>query len=328
MAKSVLVSGIQPTNRLHLGNYLGVLRNFVELQNSGKYRCLFFVADYHSLTSDLKSETKKQDIFNLVTDYLAAGIDPKKSVIFLQSAVSAHTELAWILSALTPFGELTRMTQFKEKSVSFGGRAGGVNVGLFYYPVLMTADILIYNAKYVPVGEDQLQHLELARELARRFNKNFGRTFAEPHPLLTESSRIMSLDDPSRKMSKSRPAGCIFLDDSEEEIKRKIKRAVTDSGNEVKYDPKGKKAISNLIIIYSSLAGESIKETEKKFYQRGYDYFKKELAKVVIESLKSFREKQRSRKELEEILKSGNKKANLIASKKLEEVKRKIGIKI
>ncbi|MEK7086816.1 MAG: tryptophan--tRNA ligase, partial [Patescibacteria group bacterium] len=233
MQKPILISGIQPTGKLHLGNYLGVLKNFVELQNSGKYECYFFIADLHSLTENFDPAEKPKQILDLATDYLAAGLDPKKSIIFIQSQIPTHSELTWILNAITPMGELNRMTQFKEKSEI---APKNVNVGLFDYPVLMAADVLLYDTQFVPVGDDQLQHLELTRTLARKFNGKFGKTFIEPKALLTETPRLMSLDEPKKKMSKSRPTGCLFIDDSPSTIRAKIKTAVTDSGKEIKYD--------------------------------------------------------------------------------------------
>src|SRR3989338_3880433 len=239
MEKPIVVSGIQPTGRLHIGNYLGALKNFVDLQNSEKYRCFFFIADYHALTGDITDFSKK--ITELQIDFLAAGLDPKKSTLFVQSEVPGHTDLGWILSTVTPFGELARMTQFKDKSEK---QAENVNAGLFTYPALMAADILMYDAVFVPVGDDQDQHLELTRTIARRFNKKYGETFIEPKSLHTETPRVMSLTDPTYKMSKSEPAGCLFLDDELTVIEKKIKTAVTDSGSDVRYDEKTKPAIS------------------------------------------------------------------------------------
>lgn len=322
MAKPVLISGIQPTGRLHLGNLLGALKHFVKLQNSGIYECYFFIADYHSLTIPFDQKKKAEETLKLAKQYIAAGLDPKKSKIFVQSAIPAHTELSWILSTLTPFGELRRMTQFKEKSEEHRN----INTGLFYYPLLMTADILLYDVHMVPVGEDQLQHLELTRTLARKFNRKFGKTFVEPKPLLTEMPRLMSLDKPERKMSKSRPAGCLFLDDSPVEIRKKIKRAVTDSGKELLYNPKEKRAISNLILIYASLTGKETKIVEKAFKGKSYAEFKEVLVEVIVDVLAPFREKIYSDGELKKILKQGNKKANEVTSKKLAEVKSKLGI--
>ena len=325
--KPVLVSGIQPTGKLHIGNYLGALKNFVELQNSGKYECYFFIADLHSLTEDFEPKEKPGQILNLLADYLASGLDPKKSVIFLQSQIPAHSELAWILNTITPMGELNRMTQFKDKSDS---QKKNINAGLFDYPVLMAADVLIYDTEKVPVGNDQLQHLEITRTLARKFNAKFGKTLIEPKPILTKTPRVMSLDDPEKKMSKSRPAGCFFLDDSEKEIEQKIKRAVTDSGKEVKFDLKGKPAISNLIEIYSELSGDSLEKIEKNFKGKNYGEFKNKLADLVSSYFKNFRKEKKSllskEKELMAILEKGNKKARKVADAKMEEVKKKVGL--
>lgn len=351
--KPILISGIQPTGKLHLGNYLGALKNFVELQNSGKYNCYFFIADLHSLTDDFDPKEKPKQILDFTADFLAAGLDPKKSVIFLQSQISAHSELAWILNTITPFGELRRMTQFKDKakelpkSVSKFGTFYKdvndpnniifdedpqeiVNVGLFDYPVLMTADILLYDAQFIPVGEDQLQHLEFTRTIARKFNNKFGKTFIEPKAILTEASRIMSLDDPAKKMSKSRPAGCLFLDDSPKNIQEKLARAVTDSGREIKYDIKNKPAISNLLTIYSALTEKPIKILEEKYIGKGYAEFKKDLAGVIINSFKPFQMKKREIKaqssKLKAVLNAGSKKAQKQAQSKLQEIKKKVGL--
>lgn len=322
-----LISGIQPTGRLHIGNYLGALKNFVELQNSGKYNCYFFVADYHSLTEKFILKTKSQEILNLAIDYLAAGINPKKSTIFVQSQIIGHTDLAWILSTITPFGELRRMTQFKEKGEA---QKENVNVGLFTYPVLMAADILLYDAAFVPVGEDQLQHLEFTRMLARKFNQKLGKTFIEPKAILTSAARIMSLDNPTKKMSKSQPEGCLFIDDKPEDIERKIKHAVTDSGKEIKYDLENKPGISNMLLIYSGFSGKSIKDLEKKFSKSNYSQFKSALIKLITEHLKPLNDKKakllKQIPKVKGILKKGNSKAQKIASKKLEEVKEKIGL--
>jgi len=322
-----LISGIQPSGKLHVGNYLGALKNFVELQNSGNYECFFFIADYHSITEEFNPTEKHEAIKEVVMDYLAAGINPEKSTIFVQSALPAHTELAWILSAIAPLGELERMTQFKDKST---GAPQNINVGLFTYPVLMAADILLYDANVVPVGEDQLQHLELTRTLARKFNKKFGRTFIEPKPLLTKTPRVMSLDDPKKKMSKSRPAGCLFLDDTPKEMQSKIKKAVTDSGNEIRFDWKNKPAISNLIGIWSAFSGKTEKEAEKQFKGKSYVEFKEELVDTLVETLTPFqRRKQDLRnqeRKIKEIVRNGNKNAGRISEKKLGEVKKKIGL--
>jgi len=323
--KPSLVSGIQSTGKLHLGNYLGALKNFVELQNSGKYRCYFFVADLHSLTEDFLPAEKSEQILDLATNYLAAGLSPEKSVIFQQSEVPAHTELGWIFETMAPLGEMERMTQFKDKSSS---QKENINLGLLSYPTLMASDILLYDAVFVPVGDDQSQHLELTRTLARKFNKKFGKTFPEPKALLAKIPRLMGLDDPTKKMSKSRPGGCLFLDDSPEIIRKKIMSAVTDSGREIKHDPKNKPAISNLIDIYAAIINYSAQQVEKKFEGAKYSDFKKDLAEIVVKSLEPFQKKKRSLKpaEVKRALAKGNKKANDVASKKIKEVKNKIGL--
>lgn len=329
MAKPILISGIQPTGKLHLGNYLGALKNFVELQNSGKYQCYFFIADYHSLTENFEPKEKTGQILNLATDYLAAGIDQKKSTIFTQSQAPQSTELAWILNTQAPFGELRRMTQFKEKSEN---QQENVNVGLFTYPLLMAADIILYNAQFVPVGEDQLQHLELARTLARKFNGKFGKTFAEPKPILTATPRLMSLDDPTKKMSKSQPAGCLFLDDTPEIIEQKIKRAVTDSGSEIKYDLANKAGVSNLLRIYSDLSGKPIPQLEKQFSGKNYSQFKESVAKTISDYFKSFRNKKAALSKkpavIKKMLSANATKIQKIANKKLIEIKTKIGLSL
>jgi tryptophanyl-tRNA synthetase len=322
MDKPRLVSGIQPTGRLHLGNYLGALKNFVALQNSGKYDCFFFIADLHSLTEAFDSKDKQGQISELFKDFLAVGLDPKKSVIFQQSQIPAHSEFAWILNTLTPIGELRRMTQFKEKSEEFGE-----NVGLFTYPVLMAADILLYDAQFVPVGDDQLQHLELARTLARKFNSRFGHLLMEPKDLLTDIPRVMSLQDPTKKMSKSDPKGCIFIDDSPEEIMEKVKVAVTDSGSEIVYNPEEKPAIANLLRIYAALTDKFIPDLEKEFAKMNYSEFKIALGNAIAEHFNNFREnKKRLDEDLKKLLDAGSKKAAKIASKKMEEIKAKVGL--
>lgn len=327
--KPVLISGIQPSGRLHLGNYLGAILNFVALQNSEKYDCYFFVADYHSLTEDFDPHQKKGWILDLVKTYLALGVNPdepgKKSIIFIQSQVPETTELAWILSTGTPLGELSRMTQFKDKSAK---SPKNINVGLFTYPVLMAADILLYDAEAVPVGEDQVQHLELTRTIARKFNSKFGETFKEPKPFHTEAARIMSLDNPEKKMSKSSPSGCLFLDDTPDEVRRKIKTAVTDSGKEIKYDPKKKPAVSNLLLMYGTLEGKSVKEMEKIFQGKTYAEFKNELAERLVELTESIRlaKEKLSDEKVLNFLEEGKKTASERAKKKIKGVKEKLGL--
>lgn len=325
MAKPILISGIQPTGRLHLGNYLGALKNFVELQKTGDYQCLFFIADYHSLTIDFDPKQKAQEVLNVARAYLAAGIDPKKSSIFVQSHIPESTELAWILNTIAPIGELERMTQFKDKSAATKQDIA-VNTGLLTYPVLMAADILLYDVRFVPVGDDQLQHLELTRTLARKFNNRFGQTFMEPKELLTKNPRVMSLNNPEKKMSKSQPEGCLFLDDSPEEIKKKIGRAVTDSGSEVRFDMENKAGVSNLLMLYEALTGMSVSELEKKYAGKGYGQFKSDLADVAIKALAPFRESKITDAKLKSIISAGDKKAKKLASAKMKEVKEKLGL--
>ncbi len=327
--KPILISGIQPTGKLHIGNYLGALKNFVALQNSGRYQCYFFIADLHSLTEDFEPKEKPKQIYNLAFDYLSAGLDPKKSVVFIQSQIAAHTELGWILNTLTPFGELLRMTQFKEKAEA---QRKNINVGLFDYPVLQAADILLYKAEFVPVGEDQLQHLEFTRTLARKFNNRFGKTFPEPKPLLTETPRLMSLDEPHKKMSKSRPEGCLFLDDSPQIIREKIRKAVTDSGREIKYDLKNKPAISNLMKIYQATSGLPLKNIEKRYKGNGYGDFKKDLAELIVVYLSPFQERKKRLsnrpQKVQKILETGAKKARVVAQSTMAEIRKKIGLEL
>lgn len=324
--KSITLSGIQPTGRLHIGNYLGALKNFVDLQNSDEYTGFFAIVDHHSLTIEMKPRDRAEAVIDLAASYLAAGLDPKKSTLFIQSWISAHTELAWILSGITPLGELSRMTQFKDKSES-----GNTNTGLFTYPILMAADILLYDATIVPVGEDQLQHLELTRVLARKFNTQFGKTFVEPKPLLTSVPRLMSLTDPTKKMSKSDPSGCVFLDDTPEEIRKKISKSVTDSENKIHYDAEKKPGISNLLRIASAFSNKSTKEVEDLFKDtENYGDFKKYVAEVIIDNLSLFQERKmallKNPKKVLKIFKKGSDKARKSANIKLDEVKEKIGL--
>ena len=325
--KPILVSGIQPTGKLHIGNYLGALKNFVELQNSGKYECYFFIADLHALTENPDPKELSLNIINLAADFLAAGLDPKKSILYKHSEIPAHGELAWILNTIAPMGELERMTQFKDKAER---QSANINVGLFDYPALMAADILLYDAKFVPVGNDQDQHLELTRTLARKFNSKFGETFIEPKGLHTDTPRVMSLKHPEKKMSKSDPESCLFIDDSPEEIKKKIARATTDSENEFKYDPEKKPGLSNLIDIAAALRNEKPEDVVKKFAGKNYSEFKSVLAGLVAGHFADFREKKKvllaKPKKLIEILSAGSEQAAEVANKKIVEVKEKIGI--
>ncbi len=324
--KPILISGIQPTGKLHLGNYLGALKNFAELQNSNKYQCLFFVADLHSINKNFHPREKTQQTVNVIFDFLASGIDFKKSLIFVQSSVPGHSELATIFSNFTPLNELHRMIQFKEK---IKNQSQNVNAGLLFYPVLMASDIFLYNAKYVPIGEDQNQHLEFARTLARKFNARFSKTFIEPNGIYTSTPRLMDLNTPTKKMSKSYPSGCIFLDDSPKKIEEKIMQATTDSEKEIKYK-KGKPGISNLLLLLSALSGKPIKILEGEYETRGYKELKKDLIETTSNTLQLFQKRRRefikNSPEVLKNIKKHNKKASFVASQKIKEVKRKIGL--
>lgn len=329
MVKPFILSGVQPTGKLHIGNYLGALKNFVELQNSDKYQCIFSVVDLHSLTEDYDPRQKQEQILGVAADFLAAGLDPKKSIIFQQSRVPAHTELTWIFSTLTPMGELERMTQFKDKSAR---QTENINAGLFMYPVLQATDILLYSPKFVPVGDDQSQHLELTRTIARKFNNRFGKTFMEPKILLTHTPRVMSLKNPTKKMSKSEPVGCIFMDDSPEVIHDKLRSAVTDSGSAIFYDVENKPAISNLLEIYAALSGVEIAKVQAEFVSTSYSAFKVALADLIADHFAEFRKKKKllmaKPAVLKKILNEGATAAGKIADKKMTEVKKKIGIAV
>jgi tryptophanyl-tRNA synthetase len=318
---------MQPTGRLHIGNYLGALRNFVDLQNSGKYRCYFFLADLHAITEGPEPKALAENILNLTADYLAAGLDPKKSVIYQQSRIPAHSELAWILNTITPMGELERMTQYRDKSAR---QEANVNAGLFDYPVLMAADIILYDAAVVPVGDDQLQHLELTRTVARKFNTRFGQMFIEPKGLLTKTSRVMSLKDPLRKMSKSDPESCLFLDDTPEDMQKKIARAVTDSDGTIKYDPERKPGLSNLIEIYAALTHMEPATVAEQFASERYSVLKQRLTEIIVDHFAPFRAAKKKLlarpAAIRNVLAAGSKKAGAVAAKKMTEVKKKIGL--
>jgi len=327
MSKKRIFSGVQPTNNIHIGNYFGAIKNWVEIQD--QFDCIFSVVDLHAITIYQKPQDLKQNIINVTKTYLALGVDPKKSLIFQQSDVKEHAELCWILNSIAKIGEMERMTQFKEKAAS---HPENINVGLFDYPVLMAADILLYDTAAVPVGEDQKQHLELARDLAVRFNALYGQTFVVPEPMIKkEGRRIMGLDDPSKKMSKSASSAFNYISllDKPEDAKKKIMKAVTDSGSEIKY-AEDKPALCNLLTIYSQLSGELIKNIEEKYTGKGYGDFKKDLADLVANFLVDFQKKFNKIKDsdVEKLLAKGAKDAGKIAAKKMDEVKQKIGIKI
>jgi len=321
-------SGIQPTGIIHIGNYFGAIKQWIDLQQ--KFECFFCIVNQHAITIPQNPKTLKKNTIDLATLYLACGLNPEISTIFIQSEIKQHTELTWILNTITKISELERMTQFKEKAKQ---HRKNVNVGLFDYPVLMAADILLYKTDVVPVGEDQKQHVEITRTLARRFNKIYGQTFKIPEVLIKkESARIMGLDNPFKKMSKSAksPLNYIALDDSPELIFEKIQKAVTDSGKEIVYNPQKKPAIANLLTIFSLITGKSIKEIEKEFQGKGYSEFKQKLAYEIIEFLSPIQAKkrdlQKNEKYVFQVLEIGKEKAKIIAKETMNRVNEKIGL--
>lgn len=324
MKKRVL-SGVQPSGKLTLGNYVGALKNFVQLQH--ECDCLFSVVDLHAITVPQEPAALREQTESVAALFIAAGIDPDKAVIFIQSHVPAHAELGWLMTTLAYMGELERMTQFKDKSQG----KESVGAGLFVYPTLMAADILIYNADLVPVGDDQKQHLELTRDLAGRFNARFGELFTIPEPYIPKvGARIMSLDDASKKMSKSNPnpGSYISLLDTPDEVRKKISRAVTDSGREIRYDPATKPEISNLMTIYANCTGLTLQEIEKKYEGSGYGPFKKDLAESVVSVLEPLQQKYNSVRESGEIgriLNDGAERASAIAGQTLAKAKELMG---
>lgn len=324
--KKRIFSGAQPTGSLHIGNYLGALKNWVALQD--EYESLYCIVNLHAITLPQDPATLRQKTLDLARIYLAAGVNPEKATIFIQSDAPEHAELTWVLSCISRMGELERMTQFKDKGKGNTERAG---VGLFTYPVLMAADILLYQTDLVPVGQDQKQHLELTRDLAERFNRDFGETFKIPEPYIPKAgASIKSLQDPAKKMSKSDENlnGSIFLLDDADTITKKIKRAVTDSGTEITFD-ESRPAITNLLTIYQLLTGKSAEECVTHFEGKGYGQFKGEIAEAAIEFLRPFQDRvhQFDDATLETILKSGAEKARSIASQTLADVYAKTGIR-
>lgn len=326
--QKTIFSGIQPSGRLNIGNYIGAVSQWVELQKD--YNCIFSVVDYHAITVKQNPEELRQRILEVTKIYLAAGIDPEKSVIFQQSAIPAHTELAWIFNCYGSYiADLNKMTQFKDKADK---NQEAVSVGLYDYPVLMAADILLYDTDIVPVGEDQQQHVELARDIARRFNNDFGNLFKIPQAVIRkEGARIMSLLDPLKKMSKSdsNQNNCISLLDDIEVARKKIMRAVTDSGSDVEYDLENKPAMANLLTIYAQLGIRQIKRLEKDYKGKGYGEFKTDLAEVVVKFLSKFQEKYNSISDdfVRSILADGQAKVEKIANDKLEAVRKAIGVR-
>ena len=325
--KKRVFSGIQPTGAFTLGNYIGAVRNWPLLQD--EYDCIYCVVDQHALTiRQVPAELRKRS-YEAAAMLLASGIDPEKSLVFIQSHVPQHSQLAWVLSCNAQYGELGRMTQFKDKSSK---HADNINTGLFTYPVLMAADIMLYNAHYVPVGGDQKQHVELARDIAQRFNGAYSETFVLPEPLIPKvGARVMSLQEPTKKMSKSdaNEKSFVLMTDSADVIMKKFKSAVTDSDGFVKYDVENKPGISNLMSIYSVMTGKGFDEIEKEFDGQGYGTFKTAVAESVIETLKPVQNEYNrilaDKAYLEGVLKEGAQKAQYAAGKMLNKVYRKVG---
>ena len=327
--KKVMLSGIQPSGDLHLGNYLGAIKNWGA--RAEEFDCYYFMADMHTITvrqtpADLRRRTLTQ-----LAQYIACGLDPEKNTLFIQSHIPAHAELGWVLNCYTMFGELSRMTQFKDKSAK---HADNINGGLFTYPALMAADILLYQPDFVPVGNDQKQHVELTRNLAERFNNRYGDTFVIPEPLVSKvGAKIYSLQDPTKKMSKSEenPKGTIDLLDEPAVARKKIMSAVTDSLGIIQYDPEHQPGVSNLLTILSSLNGESIESIVERYKGKGYGDFKKEVGAAVFDFLSELQAKYKeilSSGMVEQVITEGNEKARRSAHKKLMKVKKKVGFQL
>ena len=325
MAERIL-TGIKPTGQLTLGNYIGVLRNLPKMTDRGE--CIFFIADLHALTLPIDPETLRQNSIDLASFYLAAGLDPKKVTLFLQSSVSEHSELNAIMQNYLYMGELSRMTQYKDKASKMNESA--IGLGLFAYPVLMACDIVLYNSDVIPVGEDQIQHVEITRDLVNRFNNRYGKILSMPkYEIRKVGARIMSLSDPTVKMSKSDPKGDIFLKDDMKTVRKKIMSAVTDMGSEVKYDPENKPGISNLLTIYAAMKDISIEEAEKEFVGKRYGEFKTAVADAVIAELEPFQNRYKEiveSKAYEAVLKEGAIKAKAMAKPTLEKVQQAVGL--
>lgn len=326
--KKRIFSGVQPSGNLTIGNYLGAIKNWIPMQD--EFECLYCVVDLHTLTVRQKPAELRQRSLNLLALYMACGLDPEKCILFLQSHVSAHSELAWILNCYTYMGELNRMTQFKDKSAK---HADNINAGLFAYPVLMAADILLYQTDLVPIGQDQKQHLEITRDIAERFNNVYGDTFRIPEPYIPKiGAKIMSLQEPEKKMSKSdeNENAYVFILDNEDAIIRKFKRAVTDSEREIRYDETNKPGVSNLISIYSAATGKTFPDIEKEFDGRSYGDLKEVVGQSVVEMLKPVQQKYNeliaNKDYLNSILKDNSEKAAYMARKTLSKVQKKIGL--
>jgi len=328
MAKKIILSGIQPSGSLHIGNYLGAIQQWVGLQND-ENELLFCIVDLHAITVKQDPKALREKTLEVAALYLACGIDPTKSKIFIQSENPDHPYLSWIFNCLTPLGWMERMTQYKDKTEKHGERT---SLGLFAYPTLMAADILLYDTDLVPVGEDQIQHIELTRDIAKRFNSLYGETFKLPQAVVdADGSRIMSLQNPKAKMSKSDidPSGTINLLDTPDDITRKIKRAVTDSGDEIVF-AKDKPALSNLLVIYSKFSGKSIADIEMDYKTQGYGQFKEGLAQEIVKTLAPIQEKYKAlrndNKKLQHILDEGLQVARTKSSKKSEEIRNSVGL--
>ena len=326
--KQVMVSGIQPSGDLHLGNYLGAVKNWAELAD--QFDCYYFMADLHTLTVRQDPAALRRRTLNQLAQYIACGLDPEKNTLFIQSHVPQHSELGWILQCYTMFGELSRMTQFKDKSSK---NTDNINGGLFTYTSLMAADILLYQADLVPVGEDQKQHVELTRDLAQRFNSIYGETFKVPEPYIRKvGARVMSLGTPTNKMSKSDPNGCVFFMDTPDVIAKKFKRAVTDCDIEncIRYAPAEKPGVANLMSIYSSVTGKTYEEIEREFAGMGYGAFKPAVGEAVIDMLRPLQDETnrilKDKAYLESVYKEGAAKASYMANKTMRKVKKKVGL--
>lgn len=322
-----LYSAVQPTNNLTIGNYLGAVKNFVELQN--EYDCYYAIANQHAITVRQNPAELRQKTVALAALYIACGADPEKCVLYVQSHVPAHSQLCWVLNTFTYVGEMERMTQFKDKSRK---HADNINMGLMDYPVLMAADILLYQARYVPVGLDQKQHLEIARDIAQRFNNAYSPTFTVPEGIYMKvGAKINDLQEPSKKMSKSaeNPNSSVFLTDDRDTVIRKFKRAVTDSGSEIKYDPENKAGVSNLLSVYAVFTGKTVSEAEKEFEGLGYGEFKLAVGEAVADKLAPIQAEQArllsDKAYLDGVLKTGAERASYTANKTLNKVYKKIG---
>ncbi len=328
-AKPRALSGVKPTaSSLHLGNYIGAIKNWVKMQED--YDSFYFIPDLHAITVDFDPATLAERTRNTVAQYIAAGVDPNESTLYVQSQVPEHAQLAWVLNCITSFGEASRMTQFKDKSQK--GGADSSTVGLFAYPMLMAADILLYNANFVPVGEDQRQHLELTRNLAGRFNNRFGEVFTMPEPLIfKETAKIYDLQEPTSKMSKTglSPNGAIDFSDEPKVVAKKIKSAVTDDGSEIAFDRDNKPGVSNLLTIYSALTDRPIEAIVEEYRGKMYGHLKVDLADIVVEAMTPIRERVAELKaepeKLDEIIAHGAEKARAIAQDTLGKVYDKVG---